>query len=284
MRVPMVFRVAALTGAVVGGALTWTVVRVQSRAAGDIEHYLSLRQPRTSPVVVAGASIVRGRASVDFVQMLRERQPNELFVNAGVNGNVAWEVLQRTDEIVACAPSRVVLLVGTNDVQATLSAKAGRSAQRSKSLPQPPSIDWYTECLSSVVTRLTASGCAVGVCSLPPIGQDLAAPVNVRLREFNTAIGTVCQSTGAAYLPVYEALADVLTSRGLEGGPAWTGSWWPGLSSLVRHFITGTSYDVIAASRGWLLSPDGVHMDTFGAQVIATVVEKWLVSDYRIGA
>ena len=261
-----------------GGLLAFTVARVQGRAAGDVSDYLTQSPASQPPVVVAGASIVRGRASVDFVQMLRERFPARAFVNAGVNGNVAWELLQRIDQIIACRPAQVVILIGTNDVQATLSPDATRQTRESKHLPEDPSLGWYAACMTEIVTRLQAAGASVALCSLPPIGQDLGAPVNVVVREANDSLRRVCDTTGAAYLPVYEHLADLLASQGAVTGPAWTGSWAPGVASLVEHFVLGRSYDAIALARGWILSPDGVHMDSTGAGIIADLVAEWIAS------
>ena len=276
MRVKGIAVAAATVTAGVGGVLAYTVARVQGRAAGDVEEFLASTPARERPVVVAGASIVRGRASVDFVQMLRERFPSRTLVNAGVNGNVAWELLQRTDRIIACRPSQVVILIGTNDVQATLTPDAMRSTRESKHLPEDPSLGWYAACLRDTVVRLQGAGVNVALCSLPPIGQDLDAPVNAVVREANNAIHDVCIETGAAYLPVYERLTDLLASQGATSGPAWTGSWASGTASLVEHFALGRSYDAIALARGWVISPDGVHMDSTGASIIADLAADWL--------
>lgn len=278
MRAKRLGVVAAAVAAGAGGVLAYTVARVQGRAAGDVSAYLSGSPARERPVVVVGASIVRGRASVDFVQILRERLPSRDFVNGGVNGNVAWELLQRIDSVIACRPAQVVVLIGTNDVQSTLTPDAMREARESKGLPEDPSLGWYAACMTEIVTRLQGGGARVAVCSLPPIGQDLAAPVNVIVREANAALRGVCEATGAAYLPVYEHLVDLLASQGATRGPAWTGSWAPGVASLVEHFVLGRSYDAIALARGWILSPDGVHMDSTGAGIIADVVAEWLES------
>jgi len=278
MRVRGLTVATATVAAGVGGVLAYTVARVQGRAAGDVSDFLADSPSGEPPIVVAGASIVRGRASVDFVQMLRERFPSRTFVNAGVNGTIAWELLQRIDQIIACRSSHVVILIGTNDVQATLTADAMREARESKGLTEDPSLGWYAACMTEIVTRLQGGGARVAVCSLPPIGQDLAAPVNVVVREANAALRGVCEATGAAYLPVYEHLVDLLASQGATRGPAWTGSWAPGVASLVEHFVLGRSYDAIALARGWILSPDGVHMDSTGAGIIADVVAEWLES------
>jgi lysophospholipase L1-like esterase len=278
MRARRVALAAASTVAGIGGLVAFTVARVQGRPEGDVSDYLAAGSTSQQPVVVAGASIVRGRASVDFVQILRDRFASRDFVNAGVNGNVAWEVLQRVDHVIACRPAQVVILIGTNDVQATLTPDATRQTRESKQLPEDPSLGWYAACMTEIVTRLQAAGAEVALCSLPPIGQDLSAPVNVVVREANAAIQRVCDATGAAYIPVYERLTDLLATQGATTGPGWTGSWMPGVASLVQHFVLGRSYDAIALARGWVLSPDGVHMDSVGAGIIADTVGEWLAA------
>lgn len=272
---------AAIVG--VGALAAYTVARVQGRAQGDVEDFLTSPVPREEPIVVAGASIVRGRASVDFVDMLRHRIPDTPFVNAGVNGNLAWELLERLDDVIACRPSDVVILVGTNDVQATLTPNAAASVRRAKDLPEDPSLDFYGRCMSEIVRRLRDQGIRVALCSLPPIGQDLASLVNQRVSEANDVLMQVASASGATYLPVHERLVDLLAAQSATAGPAWTGSWLPGVRSLVEHFALGRSYDSIALAQGWLLSPDGVHMDSTGAAIIADVVEGWIVNQ-RTGA
>lgn len=276
MRMGRLAGAGALVVTSAAAAVVYTVAQVQGRARGDVADYLAGPVAPAPPVVVAGASIVRGRASVDFVEMLREDFPDRVFVNAGVNGNVAWELLQRIDQVIACRPGQVAILIGTNDVQATLTPDATRETRETKDLPEDPSIGWYAACLSEIVERLQRAGAFVGLCSLPPIGQDLDAPVNVVVREANAAIRAVCVDSGASYLPVYENLVELLASQHATTGPAWTGSWLPGARSLMEHFVLKRSYDAIALTAGWVLSPDGVHMDSTGARIIADAVSQWL--------
>jgi acyl-CoA thioesterase I len=246
-----------------GAAMAYTVARVQSRATGDVAEYLAGTPAHHPPVVVAGASIVRGRAAVDFVQILRERFPERVFINAGVNSNIAQQLLNRLDPIIECQPAEVIILIGTNDVEVALAT--------------PPEIfDGYAQSMTDIVTKLHAAGITVALCSLPPIGQDLSAQVNMDVRAANAKLREVATTTQATYLPVYERLSELLEAQGQTAGPAWTGSWAPGLLSLTEHFILHRSYDSISAARGWLLSPDGVHMNTTGASLIADVIEEWL--------
>lgn len=280
MRTGRVIAAGAIGATAALAAVAMRAVRgVQAPAAGDVTSFLALpheERERRPVVAITGASIVRGRAGVDWVRMLRERFPELAFVNDGVNSRLAWEVLGTTDDVIACGPSRVVILVGTNDVEATLAADGGAGVQRAKHLPQRPSLDFYGACLADAIGRFTDAGAEVAVCSLPPLGQRLSDAVNQRVREANRVAATVCEARGAAYLPVGEAMCAVIEGAGAADGPAFTGSWRPGVQSLVWHFAGGVGYDAIAARHGFLLSPDGVHPDSVGAGIIADVVGDWL--------
>jgi lysophospholipase L1-like esterase len=282
MRIGRTIGMGIVAAGLVGAAVLAKTVRdVQGAAAGDIDSFLGLpddERTRRPVVAVIGASIVRGRASVDFVRMLREEHLDLAFVNGGVNGRVCWEMLQDMNRVMACDPAFAVILVGTNDVQATLSDEARDMTRRSKGLPRNPSPEWFGDCLLAVVNRLQTAGTHVAVCSLPPLGQDLDSPANDAVRTFNAVIREVADATGATYLPVHERMAEVIVATGREEGPAYTGSWRPGLESLVGHFTLGRSYDDIAQRAGFLLSPDGVHLDTAGARIVANLVHGFLTA------
>ena len=280
MRIARSLALGATAVGLVGAAVLVKTVRdVQGSAAGDVDSFLALPEDeRTSRPVVAvlGASIVRGRASVDFVRMLRRQHLDLAFVNGGVNGRVAWEMLHDLPRVLECDPAYAVILVGTNDVQATLSEQAREMTRRGKGLPQDPSPAWFGECLAAAVEALRDAGTQVAVCSLPPLGQDLDSPANDAVREFNAVIRDVVDEAGVTYLPVHERMAEVIVATGRERGPAYTGSWRPGLESLVEHFTLGRSYDDIARRAGYLLSPDGVHLDTAGARIVANLASRFL--------
>lgn len=281
MRISRLLWTTGFLAAAAAAPLAFVVAQVQRRAVGDVDDYLAGPPSTRPPVVRLGASIIRGRASVDFVQMLRERFPDRTFVNAGVNGNTVWEVLQRVDDVLACEPSEVVILVGTNDVLATLAPDGGERVRDGKHQQVVPSVHDYRTNLDAVVARLQAAGCRVALASLPPLGQDLEAPANVRIREFNDVIAEVAVVRGATYLPVYEQMAHELITADAAHGPQWTGSWRPGVESLSRHFLLGQSYDEIAHRRGRLLSPDDVHLDTHGARIVADAAEAFVRDSQR---
>jgi len=65
------------------------------------------------------------------------------FVNAGINGQLAYNLLRRLDDIVACRPDVVTILIGTNDVNATFSQAWEDTYRKEQKLPEKPTLAWY---------------------------------------------------------------------------------------------------------------------------------------------
>lgn len=166
------------------------------------------------PVVVcAGDSITRGVASANYLRGLRDVFAWEsiAFVNAGVNGDLAWNVLQRLDEIIDCQPDVVTLLVGGNDVNATLRAGNSRLYRWFKRLPQHPTIEWYAHCVNATLERLQRETDArLVVLEISFIGEDLSSEFNQRVAEYNKQLRLIADRRGVPCLPLYQRLADLL--------------------------------------------------------------------------
>ena len=76
-------------------------------------------------VACVGDSLTAGQVSVDYVKMLAARDLGRSlrFTNAGVNGDLAFNVLRRLDSVIDLQPDAITVLIGTNDANASLSEK-----------------------------------------------------------------------------------------------------------------------------------------------------------------
>ncbi len=94
----------------------------QSAGTCQMDRTSARETARVRTVVCVGDSNVCGQVSVSFVDLLRQRLSDDgfHFINAGINGDLAHNVLLRLDAVVARQPDSVVILVGSNDVNATL--------------------------------------------------------------------------------------------------------------------------------------------------------------------
>ena len=69
-----------------------------------------------------------------------------------MNGDLAWNGLQRLDRVIADQPDFVTILIGTNDVNATMSERNRLRYRAFNHLPiEQPTLAWYEENLRAIV-------------------------------------------------------------------------------------------------------------------------------------
>src|SRR5271167_2380003 len=147
-------------------------------------------------VVCFGASLTAGTVSFDYVELLQKRP--ELagfrFINHGVNGDLAWNGLQRLDRVIAEQPDFVSILIGTNDVNATLSERNRLHYLSFNHLPTEPTLEWYEVNLTTIVQRLkTETDAKLALLSLAVIGEDLQHEANRKVEVYNKAIRRIAR-------------------------------------------------------------------------------------------
>jgi lysophospholipase L1-like esterase len=231
-------------------------------------------------VVCAGDSLTHGVASANYVELLERRFAPDgyAFVNAGINGNLAYNVLQRLDAIIACRPDVVTLLIGTNDVNATFNDVWAANYRREQRLPETPTLDWSRRNLAQVIDRLQAETTArIALLSLPMLGEDLASDMNERIRAFNAFLRTLAAAKGVAYLPLHEALLAALPAN--HAPPPYQGKRSAMLRALFAHHVLRKPWAAISAHNGLALLTDHVHLNDQGAAIIARLIGEFLAGD-----
>jgi lysophospholipase L1-like esterase len=235
--------------------------------------------PTEPHVVCLGDSITRGQVSVDYVNMLTARHLGEpiTFTNAGVNGDLAHNVLQRLDSVVEMDPDAVSVLIGTNDANASLSEKNIRMMTRMKKLPTRPTIDWYRENLTAIVDRLTTETSArIALLSLPVLGEELGSPSVRRSADYSAVVKEIADARGLSYLPLHERQVAYLTAGGHTPGLRFRDGRLLSATAATQHFVLRRSFDGISRRRGLQLTTDFIHQNTCGATMIADVIDSFL--------
>jgi len=231
-------------------------------------------------VVCLGASIVRGQVSFNFVELLSQRMEKDGFgfVNAGVPGDLAYNVLARLDAVIARQPDYLVILVGTNDVTATLMPGMAKwSRLLTRRVPQTPSAEWYRDNMLQVVRLLKEKTPArIALASIPILGEDLTSLPNERVRAYNALLKEITVQEQVAYLPVHEHQAEYLRAVQQTPGRPYQAGVMLSIKLLVRHFLLRQSFGHISRKNGFLLVTDGIHMNRRGAAIIADEVESFL--------
>jgi lysophospholipase L1-like esterase len=247
--------------------------------ANSPRDFLAGGRPETARTVVVcvGDSLTHGVASANYVELLqRQFAPDGYtFVNGGINGHLAYNVLQRLDAIIACQPDVVTLLLGTNDINATFNDALTASYRREQHLPEAPTPAWSQRNFAQVLDRLQAETTArIAILSLPMLGEDLASEMNGRIMAFNAFLRSLAAEKGVTYLPLHEALVAALPAN--HAPPPYQGSRVPILRSLFAHYILRKPWAAISAQQGLVFLTDHLHLNDHGAAIIARLIGEFL--------
>jgi lysophospholipase L1-like esterase len=234
----------------------------------------------TIRVSCVGDSITRAQFSVDYLGLLGARhRPGEVVTRRfGVNRDFAYNLLQRLDEVVAAPADVITVLIGTNDARASLPGYPVDKVMRSKRLPSAPSAAWFQECLGSVVERLSAAtDAAIGLLSLPVLGQDLVAAPAQASQRYSRIIAEVAADHGVAYLPLHERQIEEIHRADPARIPYRELAAAGYLGTLFQRRIMRRSLETISQRRGLLLTTDHIHQNARGAALIAEVIDAGLL-------
>jgi lysophospholipase L1-like esterase len=232
-------------------------------------------------VVCVGDSLTRGQVSVDYVTMLAARDIGRSvrFTNAGVNGDLAFNVLERLGSVIEMRPDAVTVLIGTNDANASLSEKNIRMMTRMKRLPRRPTSDWFHDNLTRIVEQLTKETSArLALLSIPVLGEELGSESVRRSADYSAVIKEVAEAHDVAYLPLHERQLAHLTAGGFTPGIGFRDGRILSATAAIQHFVLRRSFDSISARRGLQLTTDLIHQNTRGATMIADHIEHFLTS------
>jgi lysophospholipase L1-like esterase len=225
--------------------------------------------------------MVRGQVSYNFVNLLEQRMTEDgfQFINAGVAGDQAYNVLMRLDSVIDYQPDFVIILVGTNDVTATLSPTLARISRLTKRFPQPPSAGFYKHNMLRIINTLKEKTSAkIALVSLPILGEDLESIPNQRIKEYNALLKEIADEEQVSYLPVYELQEEYLRKVQQGSGRLYKSGGMLSIKALARHYLLRQSLDEISRKHHFLLVTDGIHMNSRGAAFTADEIESFLRS------
>ena len=189
------------------------------------------------------------------------------------------------------APDRVIVLIGTNDILASVFPNFRRVTRAWKRPPQDPSPAHFKDNLELITHRLQhATRARIALSSVAPVGEALRSndAVQSRLNDlvaaYNGIIADVSRSSGGYYIPFYECFRDQL-ARSSIAKPFTRFSFAAFYRDyLFREMILRRSFDQISQRNGWEFHIDGIHLNTKGGRILTDVVQQFLDSPSRSAA
>jgi lysophospholipase L1-like esterase len=247
-----------------------------------------MTQPET--VACLGSSTTAAKGTYNWIDELVKRPQNSRFrfVNFGVGGDLSFNIPRRLDPVMRMAPDRVIVLIGTNDILASVFPNFRRFTRAWKRVSQDPSPAHFKDNLELITHRLQqATHARIALSSVAPVGEALRSNDAVQLRlndlvaAYNGIIADVSRSSGSYYIPFYEYFCDQLT-RSAIAKPFTRFSFAAFYRDyLFREMILGRSFDQIAQRNGWAFHIDGIHLNTRGGRILTEAVQQFLDSPSR---
>lgn len=243
-----------------------------------VGYHAALAADRSKVVVCLGDSLTEGNAGFDYVHELASRlEPwGYTVLNAGINSELAWNVLQRVDQVVRIEPAYVVLLIGTNDARACESEWAARRYERRCKLPQTPDERFFRESYVELLDALGESPCTQTIAvTLPPLGEARGGPIDDHVERLNAIIETEARARGLSCVPLHRATIEALAIGEAKQPPAYDARRSQRLiiRSVILRYVLGWDWDRIAERHGMMLLTDMIHLDGRGGRILAGLVE-----------
>ncbi len=257
-------------------------VRMKAQALPDNNPEVC-RSPDFNPqrmkvVVAVGDSITHGRVSANYVDELTSRRSgSHVFINAGINSELAYNALQRVKDIAACKPDFVTILIGTNDVNAKISPESEERYIKNMKLPRPPDRDWYRENLNALVSEIRSStGAKIALMTLPPIGEDPLSRPNHLVRQYNQIIRETAAAQKTAALPLNERMSAQL-KKFTANNRCQSNEELLVAMAVAQHFILRKSWNEISEFYSFHYLTDCLHMNEKGSRLAADLIEEFIV-------
>jgi lysophospholipase L1-like esterase len=238
-------------------------------------------------VACVGSSTTASKGTYRWVAELESRPQNSRFrfVNLGVGGDLSFDIVRRLRRVSAIQPDRVIILIGTNDILASVFPNFRRIVRVWKGLPAEPAVQRFEWNLALITRRLRQETDArIALSSLAPVGEDphSSDPVQSRLNDlcaaFSGAIRDVALREGTYYIPFYESFQDQLVHS--QAAKPLTRFSFPSFyrDYLFRELILRRSFDEISRTNGWEFHIDGIHLNTRGGRILTEAVQQFLDS------
>ena len=243
--------------------------------------YINSKSKKNQRIIACiGDSLTHGNIGQSWVDYLRQEFPNDVFLNDGINGNTAWQVIQRLDPILQCQPDLIILLIGTNDALGSFDINSGLRYKKNNELPEVPTLEKYKEHLNELIEKIGIQS-KITICTLPPIGENVNSEVNKHVNVFNDYIKLIANKKNLSLLPVSDALWSEINSRTYPITLDFNSKAIPLmmkriLGGIFHHYLFKKSWNDISRAKGQWILFDQIHLNERGAEIVYKLAKDFI--------
>ena len=233
----------------------------------------------TKPVVVCcGDSITHGHIGYDWVSALRKKDDSKIYINAGINADLTWNLNERVDNIIKHNPDYITILIGTNDAIGSQNIKHIQDYYVStKGLPRLPHIDWYSSELERFITTVTVQTDAkIAISTLPWLGEQSNAEIITVVKDHNDIIRSLSKKYNLTLIDLFKHFEDLIDSN--NSVPYTTTEWrrLRGLRAVILHYVFGWSWNRTGEKYRLKLLCDHIHLNEKSGAIFQNLMEDFI--------
>ena len=243
-------------------------------------HNVNLVNNDMPVVVCCGDSITHGHIGYDWVGNLRKNDNSKIYINAGINADLTWNLNQRIDDIIKHNPDYVTILIGTNDAIGSQPVKLIQDYYvKTKNLPQIPSIEWFEEQIEIFVKEVKANTSAkIAITTLPWLGEQEDASIMNVIKSHNKIIKTIAVKYDLFILDLFSKFQEQIANN--DSIPYTTSELrrLRGLRAVILYYIFGWSWTKIGEKYKLKLLCDHIHLNEKGGDLMEQLAKEFLSS------
>lgn len=273
-----IFIVILCIAIIIGLLYTWLYLKVSKHIPENYPNPQNRQQIDTSKKVLVcfGDSNTHGNVSYNWVNDLSSQLTNYQVFNAGINSDLTYTLLQRIDDVIACKPNFITILIGTNDVNSTMGKIMEKRYQDlgrvSKDIS--PNFEDFKKNYIEIIRQLKAKTQAkIAVMSLPVLGEDLAHEANQKADKYSEFVKQLATAEQLIYLPVREKQKDFLQNNPQPLKHTFEETYKLLNFSVINYYLLGKNWDEISTKHGFQLTPDNLHQNSIAGGMIRDLVK-----------
>jgi lysophospholipase L1-like esterase len=236
--------------------------------------------PSKKVLVCFGDSNTHGNVSYNWVNDLSKQLVDYQVFNAGINSDLTYTLLYRINDVIACNPDLISILIGTNDVNSTMHPKIEKRYQSLGRISKDisPNFEDFKKNYAEIIRQLKQKTKAkIAIMSLPVMGEDLAHEANLRADEYSEFVKQLAENENIMYLPVREQQKEFLLKNPKPLEHTFEETYKLLNHSVIGHYIFGKTWDEMTTKHGFQLTPDNLHQNSIGGVMIRDLVKGFVI-------
>ena len=267
---------------VVCAVIGYGFYRATKTPSNNTNAFLSSKiDPSKRVVVLIGDSLTHGTVGFNYVDALAKDTDlnNFIFINEGINSQLAYNLLNKVDNVVKTKPNDIFILIGTNDCKASLSDAEYQRYNKLWKLPVKPTKEWFANNLQDLIEKLKSQTSArITLISIPPLGEKTDSIPFKKSVEYSQSIKDISQQKNVGYIGFNEVLADELMKNANKKVSEYKLDLWSMYGGILLHYVLLQSWDDISDKRGLQFLVDNIHLNNRGGNILITKIKERLLS------